>query len=352
VNVPSLVLNAHPACDRSTQQCYVQHPCPKSSSPLSDQACISLLTTPEDGNDRGLNTTILSRITLPKAKIIQHSHSPFVTPHYVISKLDAFTPRSPLNLHGGLLKYLHQGEDSAWMVMDRRSNTSRLMQSTASAALGGGAFVNNHFWNCFEDAATGDIVVEAVAATEDYLDSYFERSLDKPTDWAKIFHPPIRCRIPSATSTNSTAILCTPLLTGANASLPFDYPTFNPLFKMDADYRFYYGIAPSNTSSSRWFDLAVKVDAKAGRVERSWSSPGVYLTEFDFVPRTNSTSPEDEDDGVLLTVLYNTTSDTSTFGVFDAKTLNPVASYDMGGVVPFHAHGISCRRGEACFTNP
>ena len=128
VDVPSLVLNAHPACDRSSQQCYVQHPCPKSSSPLSDQACISLLTVPEGDDEHGLGTTILSRITLPKKKIIQHSHSPCVTPHYVVSKLDAFTPRSPLNLHGGLLKYVHQGEDSAWMIMDRRTNASRFMR--------------------------------------------------------------------------------------------------------------------------------------------------------------------------------------------------------------------------------
>ena len=38
-------------------------------------------------------------------------------------------------------------------------------------------FVNNHFWNCYEevtDASTGavDVVVEAVAATGDYLDTY------------------------------------------------------------------------------------------------------------------------------------------------------------------------------------
>ena len=80
---------------------------------------------------------------------------------------------------------------------------------------------------------------------------------------------------------------------------------------MAANYQFYYGIAASDTSSSRWFDRAIKMDAKAGRVVRSWSSPGVYLTEFDFLPRTNSTAAADEDDGVLLTVLYNATSDSS-----------------------------------------
>ena len=128
--------------------------------------------------------------------------------------------------------------------------------------------------------------------------------------------------------------------------------TFNPLFKMRPDYRWFYGIAAKDPSSSRWFDSAIKVDAKAGTVVASWSSPGIFMTEFDFLPRGNGTEAEDEDDGVLLTVLYNATSDASLFGVFDARELVPLGLYKMDSVVPFHAHGISCRQGEACFTNP
>ena len=46
------------------------------------------------------------------------------------------------------------------------------------------------------------------------------------------------------------------------------------------------------------------------------------MSEFDVVPKT---SADDEDDAVLTTILYNSTDDTSLFGLFDAK--NPYSHY-------------------------
>lgn len=153
--VNSLVLNAHPACDRKTGECYVQHPCPQKSSPDSKDVCFSILETSDD-EVKNLKTTIVSHTTLDKAKIIQHSHSPCITPNYVVSKLDSFVFRDPLTNHnGGLLKYCHQDEDNEWLVMNRNTNESIVMTSP------GHDFVNNHFWNCVEDE-NGDVVVETV----------------------------------------------------------------------------------------------------------------------------------------------------------------------------------------------
>ena len=351
VEVPSLVLNAHPACDRNTDECFVQHPCPDGGNhPLSDKVCFSKLIIPEGENQINLGTKIISRAILPSNKIIQHSHSPCVTPNFLVSKLDAFEVRSPFNSNAGVLKYVHQGEDSLWMIMDRNTKESRLSRSKADASLGGGSFVNNHFWNCFEDASTGDIVVETVATTKDYLDNYFDINLNKGASWHQLFYPALRCRI--SPTKNMSLIPCEPMLKGSDSKTIFDYPTFNPLFKMSDQYRFFYAIAAANTKTSKWFDEAIKVDTKQGRVVARWSAPNVYLTEFDFVPRGNSSAVQDEDDGVLMTVLYNATSDKSSYAIFDAKKMAPLATYDLGRAVPFHAHGISCRKGEACFTNP
>jgi hypothetical protein len=134
--------------------------------------------------DANMQTRILARATMPSNKIIQHSHSPCITPHYVVSKLDSFTARSPLNKNSGLLKFVRQGEDSLWFVMNRQTKETRLMRGDTN-------FVNNHFWNCYEevtDASTGavDVVVEAVAATEDYLDTYvigFLALASSPVKW-------------------------------------------------------------------------------------------------------------------------------------------------------------------------
>ena len=79
------------------------------------------------------------------------------------------------------------------------------------------------------------------------------------------------------------------------------------------------------------------------------------LTEFDFAPASASVAPADEDDGLLLTVLYNASADESSFGVFDAKTMTPLSMWPLGAAVPFHAHGIVCAAkggGQRCFSNP
>ena len=332
VNVSSFVLNAHPACDREKDVCYVQHPCPHVSSPLGKDVCFSILV-PTSGS--GMQTKVLSRAEMNSSKIIQHSHSPCVTPNYVVSKLDAFVARNPLNSNGGLLKYLRQGEDSLWFIMNRQTHESKLIKGTFK-------FVNNHFWNCYE--RDSEIVVETVTATEDYLDNYFQPNLARGADWDKIFHKPQRCTMSYDKGTAS----CVPLLTEDTV---FDYPTFNPHFKMSSRYNFFYAIAVSSADSP-WFDKAIKVDANEGKTVAAWSSPGIYMSEFDVVPRTSSTLADDEDDAVLTSILYNATDDTSLFGIFDCKDLSPISLTRMKSVVPFHAHGIVCPKGQRCFTNP
>lgn len=328
VKVPSTVLNAHPACDRGT--CFVQYNCGGNEVPLTNQACFGVLKP----GDRDMDTVEISRATLPKEKLIQHSHSPCITTKLLISKLDAFVARNPLNAYSGILHLMHQGEDNLWLVMDRQTNKSRVMTSDAS-------FVNNHFWNCFEDG--GDAVVDAVASTEDYLDNYFSRNLDQPkADWAKLFHPPLRCRIPAT----GDRISCENFFKAEGPV--FDYPTFNPKFKMNPNYQFFYAIAPKSTTA-RWFDSLIKVDVQSRAVSKSWAADGIFFTEADFIPRKSSLS---EDDGILISVLYNTTSDKSTLGLFDASSLALVGQYELSMVVPFHAHGIVCEGSKPCYTNP
>jgi len=283
----------------------------------------------------------VSRVTLPKNKLIQHSHSPCLTPNYLVSKLDAFTARNPFNANDGLLRFVHQGEDNLWMVTDRRTNASRVMTSNFS-------FVNNHFWNCFE--GKDGIIVDTVAATENYLDTYFLRNLEQAhADWDNIFHPPMRCTIPQT----GDSIACEPLFDSQDHGPLFDYPTFSPLYKMDPSYRFFYAIAASS-SKSRWFDQVIKVDSQARSVVATWSAPGIFMTEFDFVPSSAGTGGKlpHEDDGVLIGVIYNATQDSSSVALLDAGTLKLQSLYDLPFAVPFHAHGIVCEHGKPCYTNP
>ena len=114
----------------------------------------------------------------------------------------------------------------------------------------------------------------------------------------------------------------------------------------------------------------------ARSVEQSWSAPGIYLTEADFIPWRNKDRPwqhiarfqakgldgvvlltvqkdasRPEDNGMLLSVLYNTTSDQSSLGIFDAATLALLHLQPLSAVIAFHAHGIVCVD-QRCYSNP
>jgi len=340
VEVESLVLNAHPACDHTASVCYVQHPCSNKTgiqgkSPLSNQVCVSVLK-PGTG-DGNMQTELISRATLNSSKVIQHSHSPCLTQDFVVSKLDAFEARLPDLSNSGMLRYVHQSEDDQWLVMDRRTNQSTIMRSPNHS------FVNNHFWNCLQQ--DDNILVETIPASSAYLDNYFQHNLEKSsTPWEKLLYPPLRCTI-----TPGSDIECEVLL--KDSTQLFDYPTFNPHFKMNTNYRFFYAIAPMS-NNSRWFDSIIKVDRQSRTISAQWSSDGVFVTEADFIPLSNGVQPGDEDVGVLVSVLYNSTTDSSTIALFNSSDLTLLQMYPMGYPVPFHAHGISCAPNKPCWTNP
>ena len=134
------------------------------------------------------------------------------------------------------------------------------------------SFVNNHFWNCYEEETGGDaasasssstIVVEVVPATERYLDSYFSHTLAASAlDWMSIFHPPLRCKVrleagafeqpdpkkaaagdrhsnnggaaaggPPSSSSSSSSVECEEIGQSSRPP-PFDYPTLTRASKV------------------------------------------------------------------------------------------------------------------------
>ena len=175
VDVPSTILNAHPACDPRTGECFVEHPCGPHDNPATDKVCVSQLL-PGGKESSNMMTRTVSTATLPEDKLLQHSHSPCITSNWVVVKLDSFIPRQPVEEFHGVLKVLQQAEDNLWLAMNRSSGQSRILRSTA-------AFVNNHFWNCYE--TQDSVVVETVATTSVRLPPYdcpcFSVSLTQPT---------------------------------------------------------------------------------------------------------------------------------------------------------------------------
>jgi beta,beta-carotene 9',10'-dioxygenase len=91
--------------------------------------------------------------------------------------------------------------------------------------------------------------------------------------------------------------------------------------------------------ASGWFERIVKVDI-AERATLSWSEPGCYPGEPVFVARPQA---EDEDDGVLLSVVLDAGAGTSFMLVLDARDLSELARAQAPHHIPFGFHGQFAR---------
>lgn len=105
-----------------------------------------------------------------------------------------------------------------------------------------------------------------------------------------------------------------------------------------------HGSTPSFTGIAK-FDLTTRPgrDACVGRIA---FPPGCYGGEAVFVPRAGGGDPREaakagEDDGLLAVFVYNSEQDSSTFQLYDARTMSakPVAVVALPRRVPYGFHG-------------
>ncbi|KIW18909.1 hypothetical protein PV08_03198 [Exophiala spinifera] len=113
----------------------------------------------------------------------------------------------------------------------------------------------------------------------------------------------------------------------------FELPTINSR-KVTKKHRYMYGIV--DTGKSTFADGLAKHDAETHEVKR-WAKHGHTAGEPIFVPSGQS---DDEDDGVLLTVVLDGTAGKSYLLVLDAKTMQEVGRAHVDGALGFGFHGL------------
>jgi len=116
----------------------------------------------------------------------------------------------------------------------------------------------------------------------------------------------------------------------------FELPRINYGRCNERPYRYVWGVADGDTG---WLERIVRADLADGTTTE-WSEPGQYPGEPVFVARPGA---EDEDDGVLLSVVLDSRKGNSHMLVLDARDLTELARAEAPHHIPFGFHGQFAR---------
>jgi beta,beta-carotene 9',10'-dioxygenase len=111
-----------------------------------------------------------------------------------------------------------------------------------------------------------------------------------------------------------------------------ELPRINYGLCNERPHRYVWGV---DTGDSGWVEQIVKVDTDDGSAI-SWAMPGCSPSEPVFVGRPGA---EEEDDGVLLSVVLDSERERSSLLVLDARSLEEIASAEAPHHIPHSFHG-------------
>ena len=214
------------------------------------------------------------------------------------------------------------GEDVLFTVIEKDTGT-------VTGEFRAPAFFAFHHVNAWEDGA-GVINVD--------IASYADASVIDQTYFIQLLgedggHLPVSKLVRYRVPTTGAGALMPPQVLSDTA---FEMPALHPDHR-GHPYRFTYGYGFDKPGDLN--DTLYKVDLRAQAGERltRWSQPSCYPSEPVFVPRPGS---QDEDDGVVLSVLLDAGKGRSFLLVLDARSFTELGRAWVGYPIPFGLHGI------------
>ncbi|KAJ3047274.1 hypothetical protein HK097_011693 [Rhizophlyctis rosea] len=123
-----------------------------------------------------------------------------------------------------------------------------------------------------------------------------------------------------------------------------EFPTINPT-KQHVEHRYAWGVSitPEHRKHTNMiWDSIVKADLKHGNHRLEWSEMGCFPGEAIMVPRTGTTTfnpAPAEDEGVVMSVVLDSKTNTSFLLFLDAQNMKEVARASLPFAVPFGFHG-------------
>ncbi|MEM9952601.1 MAG: carotenoid oxygenase family protein [Chloroflexota bacterium] len=100
-------------------------------------------------------------------------------------------------------------------------------------------------------------------------------------------------------------------------------------------YRYAYGLSTAGNKRD-FVNEIVKIDVDHAMTDKRWHVEGHYPSEPVFAPRPNATA---EDDGLVMSTVYNSETDKSYLLLLDGQTFNVQATADLLIRIPFGFHG-------------
>lgn len=192
------------------------------------------------------------------------------------------------------------------------------------------AFFAFHHANAYEK--NGELVIDLVAYPDPSIiysvSSY--PSFDSDFAAAKEFnahHRPFLQRFHLSLATG--AIQSSILYNG-----PIEFPRINELYDGRA-YQYLYGVDPSGLFSLEDKRELIKIDLNSCQ-PLTWSQKSCHPGEPVFVPSAN---PSSEDDGVVLSVVFDLASNHSFIIALDAKSFQEIARAELPHKIPAGLHG-------------
>jgi beta,beta-carotene 9',10'-dioxygenase len=141
-------------------------------------------------------------------------------------------------------------------------------------------------------------------------------------DWSPRLH---RFRLPLNGGAVSSERLAEPRM---------DLPRINYRQRNTHEYRYIYATS-FRSQASDWFDQLVKIDVRDGHTER-WSEEGCYPGEPVFTAQPGTRS---EDQGAVLSVVFDSRTSSSYLVVLDARTFEELGRAEVPHHIPFGFHG-------------
>ncbi|KAJ8084349.1 hypothetical protein PM082_003118 [Marasmius tenuissimus] len=236
------------------------------------------------------------------------------------------------NIAQAIEKKWNPSLDSIFYVIDRKKGGIVARYKTPP-------FFCFHQLNAYDDPNKDDIIID-MSVYEDhavierlYLDKL--RSLD--ADTPMLMGRARRFRLASVTSGPKFA-RPTKIEFTLQQDESIELPTINP-GHYQRPYRYAYGINKLDPRSHHTFaDRIIKVDMdtpEGGHI--AWQVPGYTPSEPIFVPRPGA---QDEDDGVVLSVVLDGEKARSMLIILNAKDMKELARAEMETVYPIGFHGV------------